>query len=101
VKVKVLEAGGSAGGTWYWSKFPSPVKLVLLTKPQIDIPAQDSIASLTPTASSFPKNFLTNGSGQSISHRKKKQNGIFNSSAINISYGMICNLTLEWRRRNG
>lgn len=77
VKVKVLEAGSSVGGTWFWS-----MRLYLFSHSvtlssdyaQIDIQALALTASHTRTGSFSRRRFLTNGNGLSTSHHKRKRN---------------------------
>lgn len=62
LKVRVLEAGTSVGGTWYWSKTLDPFSerssmcIISDAVSQIDTREQDSIRNHTHMLSSFPTN---------------------------------------------
>lgn len=90
LKVKVLEAGSSVGGTWYWSLFLFPGSSILLSKTQIATLAADSIANLIATISSGVKKSSTNGHGASTLPHRKKQSDISASFVTNTTYGKIC-----------
>lgn len=102
LNVKVLEAGSSVGGTWYWSRSdlhraPSHFS----DSRQIDIPALVSIANHTRTVFLGRKNFSKNGTGPSTLHLKPRPRDTSNSSVIASSYGTTCSSTHVFRRLIG
>lgn len=90
LKVKVLEAGSSVGGTWYWIQYCHSFISGLFNAGQIDTQVLGLIVNHIPTGFSGHRKSWTNGNGQNISHHRRRLNAIFDSSAINMICGEIC-----------